>query len=33
MNISSINLKRKQVMINNKLSYTLPLIINNNKFI
>jgi len=25
MNISSINLKRKQIMINNKLNYTLPL--------
>lgn len=33
MNISSINLKRKQIMINNRLSHTLPLIINNNKFI
>lgn len=27
MNISSINLKRKQIMINNKLNHTLPLII------
>jgi hypothetical protein len=33
MNISAINLKRKQVIIDNRLNHTLPLIVDNNKFI
>jgi hypothetical protein len=33
MNISAINLKRKQVIFNNRLNHTLPLMVDNNKFI
>lgn len=33
MHISSLNLKRKQIMNNNKLSHTIPLLLENGKFI
>jgi hypothetical protein len=33
MNISSINLKRKQILDNGRLSHTNPLIIDNGKII